>query len=89
MRCRRGEILPPRRLDELRRLPRLSTPQAARALGFRSAASLLNLAARCGYPEGLVKRGGHGAVAVYVGSERSGRGGRDLRLWVVLQAPAG
>lgn len=83
-----GEILPLERWGSLETLPRLSTPEAARALGFRSAASLLNLAARSGYRDGLVKRGGNGAVAVYVGSEKSGRGGRDRRLWVVLPAVA-
>lgn len=83
-----GEILPLQRHGELDGLPRLSTPEAARALGFRSAASLLNLAARSGYRQGLVKRGANAALAVYVGSEKSGRGGRDRRLWVVLR-PAG
>jgi hypothetical protein len=83
-----GEILPLERWGSLETLLRLSTPEAARALGFRSAASLLNLAARSGYRDGLVKRGGNGAVAVYVGSEKSGRGGRDRRLWVVLPAVA-
>ncbi len=83
-----GEILPPQRWGELDGQPRLSTPEAARALGFRSAASLLNLAARNGYQPGLVKRGVESALAVYMGSEKSGRGGRDRRLWVVLQADA-
>ena len=83
-----GEILPLERWGSLETLPRLSTPEAARALGLRSAASLLNLAARSGYREGLLKRGVNGAVAVYVGSEKSGRGGRDRRLWVVLPAVA-
>lgn len=82
-----GEILPPQRWSELDGQPRLSTPAAARALGFRSAASLLNLAARNGYRQGLVKRGVHPALAVYVGSEKGGSGGRDRRLWVVLQDP--
>lgn len=84
-----GEILPPQRWAELDDQPRLSTQEAARALGFRSAASLLNLAARHGYPQGLVKRGLEDAVAVYVGCEKSGRGGRDRRLWVVLRAGSG
>lgn len=83
-----GEILPLERWGSLETLPRLSTPEAARALGFRSAASLLNLAARSGYREGLLKRGVNGAVAVYVGSEKSGRGGRDRRLWVLLPPAA-
>ncbi len=84
-----GEILSPQRLDELDGLPRLSTPQAALALGFRSAASLLNLASRSGYRQGLVKRGANDALAVYMGSEKSGRGGRDRRLWVVMPTSDG
>jgi len=83
---RDGEILPPQRWDALDDQPRLSTSEAARALGFRSAASLLNLAARSGYRQGLVKRGANAALAIYMGSEKSGRGGRNRRLWVVLQA---
>ena len=67
-------------------LPRSSTAATARALGFRSSASLLNPAARSGYRPGLVKRGSNGRVAVYVGSERNERGGRDRRWWVVLPA---
>jgi len=86
---RDGEILPPLRLAELEALPRLSTSEAARALGFRSSASLLNPAARRGYPRGLIKRGVSAAMAIYIGSEQIGRGGRERRLWVVLQAPAG
>jgi hypothetical protein len=84
-----GAILPPQRWGELDGLPRLSTSEAARALGFRSAASLLNLAARSGYSQGLVKRGADAALAVYMGREKSGRGGRDRRLWVVLRGGAG
>ncbi|MEB3272073.1 MAG: hypothetical protein VKJ44_10600 [Synechococcus sp.] len=79
-----GEILAPERCRELEGHGRLSTAEAARALGFRSAASLLNLAARSGYRPGLVKRGAEGRVAIYVGSERNDRGGRDRRLWVLL-----
>jgi hypothetical protein len=85
---RDGEILSSQQLGDLESLPRLSTSEAARALGFRSAGSLLNLAGRSGYPPGLVKRGADAALAVYVGSEKNGRGGRDRRLWVVLRAPA-
>lgn len=84
-----GEILPPQRWGDLEGFPRVSTPEAAKLLGFRSAASLLNLAARHGYAPGLVKRGVDAALAVYVGSEKSGRGGRDRRLWVVLDPSAG
>jgi hypothetical protein len=84
-----GELLSPQRLGELDGLPRLSTSQAALALGFRSAASLLNLAARSGYRQGLIKRGANDALAVYMGSEKSDRGGRDRRLWVVLPGSGG
>ena len=84
-----GAILEAQHRRELEGHPRLGTPEAARALGFRSAASLLNLAARSGYRPGLIKRGVHSALAVYVGSEKSGRGGRDRRLWVVLTIPDG
>ncbi|QPN61927.1 hypothetical protein [Synechococcus sp. CBW1004] len=80
-----GAILPPQRWGELEDQPRLSTPAAARALGFRSAASLLNLAARNGYRQGLVKRGLASTLAVYMGSETSGRG--DRHVWVVLPIP--
>lgn len=79
-----GEVLAPERCRELEGHGHLSTAEAARALGFRSAASLLNLASRNGYRPGLVKRGAEGRVAIYVGSERNDRGGRDRRLWVVL-----
>lgn len=82
-----GAILPPQRCSELEGQPRLSTPAAARALGFRSAASLRNLAARSGYARGLVKRGLEPALAVYMGRETSGRGGRDRHVWVVLPIP--
>lgn len=81
---RDGEILTAEHCRELEGHGRLSTAEAARALGFRSAASLLNLAARSGYRPGLIKRGAEGRVAIYVGSERNDRGGRDRRLWVVV-----
>lgn len=84
-----GEILPPERWQGLEGHGRLSSAEAARALGFRSAASLLNLAARNGYRPGLIKRGAEGRVAIYVGSERNDHGGRDRRLWVVLNPAQG
>jgi hypothetical protein len=79
-----GQILSAERCRELEGYGRLPSAEAARLLGFRSAASLLNLAARSGYRPGLIKRGVEGRVAIYVGSERNDRGGRDRRLWVVL-----
>lgn len=64
----------------------LSGSEAARALGFRSTASLTNLGNRAGYPLGLIKRGPGGTVAIYAGTaEPSGRGGGARRLWLVLR----
>lgn len=65
---------------------RCSTAEAASLLGFRSPASLLNSAGRLGYPLGLVRQGPNGLVAVYHGQEPSPRGGRETRLWLVLEA---
>ncbi|MFZ0409023.1 MAG: hypothetical protein WAM11_13060 [Cyanobium sp.] len=84
---RDGEILAEVHCRQLAERGSLSSAEAARALGFRSAASLLNQAARCGYPPGLIKRGANDLIAVYIGSEKSDRGGRDRRLWVVLNPP--
>lgn len=64
--------------------PTLNTSGAARALGFRSSASLANLGNRIGYRLGLIKHGSNGNAAVYVGSGQGQRGGRASRLWVVL-----
>jgi len=64
--------------------PTLNTSGAARALGFRSSASLANLGNRIGYRLGLIKQGTNGNAAVYVGSGLGQRGGRASRLWVVL-----
>lgn len=64
--------------------PTLNTGEAARALGFRSSASLANLGNRIGYRLGLIKHGSNGNAAVYVGSGQGQRGGRASRLWVVL-----
>jgi hypothetical protein len=65
--------------------PPCSTAAAARSLGFRSAASLLNQASKHGYPIGLVWIGPNGKAAVYQGSAPNQRGGRDLRLWLVVE----
>lgn len=65
-----------------------STAEAARSLGFRSAASLLNQASKHGYPIGLVRMGPNGKAAVYQGLGANRRGGRELRLWLVLESEA-
>lgn len=83
-----GEILTPELLADLHDLPRCSTAQAARGLGFRSPATLLNRATRSGYQPGLIKHGSNGRVAVYIGQERNDRGGRNRRWWVVLAPEA-
>jgi hypothetical protein len=83
-----GSILPENARRDLAGRPHLSTAEAALALGFRSTASLFNRAARSGYQPGLVKRGANGRLAIYMGSERSDHGGRDRRLWVVLEPGA-
>lgn len=83
-----GAVLPQEQCRGLRGLEHRSTLETARALGFRSASSLLNPAARAGYRQGLIKRGSNGRVAIYMGSEKNDRGGRDRRFWVVLE-PAG
>ncbi|MFN7899793.1 MAG: hypothetical protein ACK5N0_09055 [Synechococcaceae cyanobacterium] len=78
-------ILGQERLNALLDHPPCSTAAAARSLGFRSAASLLNQASRHGYPIGLVWIGPNGKAAVYQGSAPNQRGGRDLRLWLVVE----
>lgn len=79
-----GESVAPELLEQFSTLPRCSTAQAARGLGFRSPASLLNRATLSGYRPGLIKHGTNGRIAVYIGHERNDRGGRDRRWWVVL-----
>lgn len=75
--------------DRLRKLgdhPVCSTAQAARSLGFRSPASLLNPASLHGYPIGLARTGPNGKIAVYQGLAPNRQGGRDLRLWLVVES---
>lgn len=62
----------------------VSTSEAARALGFRSTASLANPGNRAGYPLGLIKHGLDQKSAVYVGSGVGRRGGRSMRLWLLV-----
>ncbi len=64
----------------------LPTFHAAKALEFRSYATLAGYGSRHGYPLGLVKEGANQMVAVYVGLEQGDRGGRAKRLWVVVPA---
>ena len=79
-------ILAEERLHALRDHPVCSTAAAARQLGFRSAASLLNPAAMQGYPKGLVRVGPNGKAAVYTGLGPNRQGGRELRLWCVVDS---
>jgi hypothetical protein len=72
-------------LQALRDGPACSSAVAARSLGFRSTASLLNPASRHGYPIGLVRIGPNGKAAVYQGLAPNQRGGKELRLWLVLE----
>ena len=62
----------------------MPTFHAAKALDFRSYATLAGFGSRHGYPLGLVKQGAHQMAAVYVGLEQGDRGGRAKRLWVVV-----
>ena len=59
-------------------------PNFAKALNFRSYATLAGYGSRHGYPLGLVKEGPNQMAAVYVGMEQGDRGGRARRLWVVV-----
>jgi hypothetical protein len=79
-------ILAEERLQALRDQPVCSTAAAARQLGFRSPASLLNPAAMQGYPKGLVRVGPNGKAAVYTGLGPNRQGGRELRLWFVVDS---
>jgi len=64
----------------------LSSLEAARALGFRSAASLTCFAAKRGYPLGLVKMGSGDLVAIYVGHGESSSRAKQGHRWVVVPA---
>ena len=71
-------------LQQLPLEPSLSTQNAAKTLGLRSASGLLNYGSRHGFYPGLVKLVNNGMAAVYIGSEKPLRGGRAIRLWKVL-----
>ena len=62
----------------------LPTFHAAKALDFRSYATLAGYGSRHGYPLGLVKEGPNQMAAVYLGLEQGDRGGRARRLWAVV-----
>ena len=62
----------------------MPTFHAAKALNFRSYATLAGYGSRHGYPLGLVKEGPNQMAAVYIGMEQGDRGGRARRLWVVV-----
>ena len=62
----------------------MPTFHAAKALNFRSYATLAGYGSRHGYPLGLIKVGPNQMAAVYVGMEQGDRGGRARRLWVVV-----
>ena len=62
----------------------IPTFHAAKALDFRSYATLAGFGSRHGYPLGLLKEGPNKMAAVYVGLEQGDRGGRAKRLWVVI-----
>ncbi len=62
----------------------MPTSHAAKALNFRSYATLAGYGSRHGYPLGLVKEGPNQMAAVYVGMEQGDRVGRARRLWVVV-----
>ena len=62
----------------------MPTFHAAKALNFRSYATLAGYGSRHGYPLGLVKEGLNQMAAVYIGMEQGDRGGRARRLWVVV-----
>ena len=62
----------------------MPTFHAAKALDFRSYATLAGYGSRHGYPLGLVKEGANQMAAVYIGLEQGDRGGRARRLWAVV-----
>jgi hypothetical protein len=81
-----GRCLNPDALAALKRQRQpVSSSEAARALGFRSTASLANLGNRAGYPPGLMKCGLNATLAVYVGTGVGSRGGKPTRLWAVMR----
>lgn len=74
--------------EQLKTTPMISTADAARSLGLRSPASLLNYGARHGYPIGLVKTSINGFHAVYCGTQTRAAGGKPIRLWQVVSHAA-
>lgn len=83
-----ARILNPVECEQLPLSPTLSTQDAARALGLRSAGGLLSYGSRHGYPTGLVKLVSSGMAAVYLGTEKRQRGGSSIRLWKVIPQSA-
>ena len=71
-------------LSSLQQEVGMPTFHAAKALNFRSYATLAGYGSRHGYPLGLVKEGANKMAAVYVGLDPGDRGGRAKRLWVVV-----
>ena len=79
-----GRILNEAELISLQGETGLPTIHAAKALKFRSYASLAGFGTRHGYPLGLVKLGSNQMAAVYLGIDQGVRGGRAKRLWAVV-----
>ena len=79
-----GRILTPPQQQAFAGEVGIPTVHAAKALGFRSYASLATFGTRHGYPVGLVKKGANQMVAIYQGSEKGAGGGKDKRLWIVV-----
>ena len=79
-----AEILGANHLASLQEEGGMPTFHAAKALNFRSYATLAGYGSRHGYPLGLVKEGANQMAAVYIGLEQGDRGGRARRLWAVV-----
>ena len=79
-----AEILSANHVASLQEEGGMPTFHAAKALDFRSYASLAGYGSRHGYPLGLVKEGANQMAAVYIGLEQGDRGGRARRLWAVV-----
>jgi hypothetical protein len=79
-----AEILTANHLASLQEEGGMPTFHAAKALDFRSYATLAGYGSRHGYPLGLVKEGANQMAAVYIGLEQGDRGGRARRLWAVV-----
>jgi len=81
-----GHVLSPEQRRRFVGCSAISSLQAAKALGFRSAASLSSFAAKRGYPLGLVKMGSGDQVAIYMGQGECPSGAKQGHLWVVVPA---